>query len=123
MRAGVGDPTKQVVMSRFLSTLLVAFAIFCAPLSMHMGGVAIARPVAADSGHGCEGMAHHAPDKQKPDSRSSCAVACAAIPGLPAVLPMAILLPEADPVMGPARLLTGIGPEAELPPPRRASAI
>jgi hypothetical protein len=31
--------------------------------------------VAAEMSKGCEGMAHHAPDKQKPDRRSSCAVA------------------------------------------------
>jgi hypothetical protein len=83
----------------------------------------MATPVTAEMGNACEGMAHHAPDKQKPDSRSSCAVACAAIPGLPAALPLAILFSKADPDMGPARLLNGIGPEAELPPPRHASAI
>jgi hypothetical protein len=110
-------------MARLLSTLLVAIAIFCAPLAMHIGGSAMASPVAVEMGNGCEGMAHHAPDKKKPESRSSCAVACAAIPGLPAALPAEAILTEAGTFTGPTRLLTGIGPEAELPPPRSAPAI
>lgn len=83
----------------------------------------MAGPVAAEMGKGCEGMAHHAPDKQKPDSRSSCAVACAAIPGLSAALSAEALLTETDPFTGPTRQLTGIGHEAELPPPQSAPAI
>lgn len=83
----------------------------------------MASPVAAEMSNGCEGMAHHAPDKQKPDSWPNCAVACAAIPGLPAALPAEAVLTEADTFTGPTRLLTGIGPEAELPPPRSAPAI
>jgi hypothetical protein len=110
-------------MARLLSTLLVAFAIFCAPLAMHMGGSAMASPVTAEMGNGCEGMANHAPDKQKPDSRSSCAVACAAIPALPATLPAEALLTEADRFSRPTLHLTGIATEAELRPPRSAPAI
>lgn len=110
-------------MARLLSTLLIAFAMFCAPLAMHMSGSAMANTTAVEMGAGCEGMAHHAPDEQKSDTKASCAVACSAIPGLPAAMPTEALVTKAEPFMGTTRPLTGIWPEAEIPPPRSAPAI
>ena len=110
-------------MTRALSTLLIAFAMLCAPLAMHMGGSAMASPVAAEMGGGCEGMTHHAPDEQKSDTKASCAIACAAIPGLPAAMTPRGFVTESDPFMAAPHQLTSIWPEAETPPPQTAPAI
>lgn len=110
-------------MARLLSTLLIAFAMFCAPLAMHMNGSAMANPTAAEMGAGCEGMAHPAPDGQKSDTEANCAVACAALPGLPAVMPTEALVTKVALFTGTTQPLTGVWPEAETPPPRLAPAI
>lgn len=110
-------------MARLLSTLLIAFAILCAPVAMHMGGGAMAMPADVQMDAGCEGMGHHAPAKQKSDTQTSCAVACAAIPCLPAALPSEAAYVEARPYSVAIQPMTGIGPEAEIPPPRFTPAI
>jgi hypothetical protein len=58
----------RTVMCRLLSTLLIAFAMFCAPLAMHLGGSAMANPTEIDMSAGCAGMAHHAPHEQKSET-------------------------------------------------------
>lgn len=110
-------------MIRLVTAFLLMLALFCAPVAMHMGGIAMAAPATTKMDPGCEGMGHHAPDKQKPGSGMICAVACAAIPALPAALPFKALYDETHPFTGPISLLIGIGPEAELPPPRTALTI
>lgn len=110
-------------MIRVLTTLLIAFAMLCAPLAMHSGGSAMANPAAAETAGGCEGMTHRAPDEQKSDAKASCAVACAAIPGLPAAMTPTGFLAQSDPFMAPPHQLTSLCPEAETPPPRTIPAI
>ena len=116
-------PTMLATMFRVATALLIALALFCAPAAMHMGGVAMAEPTATGIDRGCEGMGHHSPKKQMPDSATSCAVACAAIPALPVALPSEALYDDAGTFTQPSRHLAGIGAEAELPPPRITSTI
>ena len=107
-------------MIRLVTAFLLMLALFCAPVAMHIAGIAMAAPATTKMDQGCEGMGHHSPDKQKPGSGISCAVACAAIPALPAALPTEAFHDETHPFTGPISHLIGIGPEAELPPPRPA---
>lgn len=109
-------------MARLLSTLLVAFAIFCAPVAMQIGH-AMASPAMTERDHACEGMAHHSPDKQKSEVKTNCAIACAAIPALQVAVPAGFIFTAAEPWAGPAQRLAGVGPEAAIPPPRTSPAI
>jgi hypothetical protein len=111
-------------MLRFLASFLVALALFFSPLAMEVGGsAAIAHTATAQMNGGCAGMQHSLPDNQKSDTKASCAIACAALPGTPARVCEQAVPPKGERVIAAAQVLTGIWPEGETPPPRIAPEI
>lgn len=108
-------------MFRLAALLLIAFAMACSPVLMAGGGMAQAAPLAMLDDH-CAGMDHSAPREQESPLKMSCAVACAALlAAQPAGLCDQFVLPRAPDRTGAARLLVGIHPEAQTPPPRVAA--
>lgn len=116
-------PYDRAIMLRLFSALLVALAMFCAPVTMGLGGSAMAHPATVAADVNCPGMSHSAPTQQKAVFDDNCAAACAAVVGLPTAVESGAFL--ANPVLfavAPAAL-TGVSPEAIAPPPRPAPAI
>lgn len=113
-------------MIRFLSSLIIALALFWSPLAMAGGaGMAMSHApttAASDTGGHCTGT--EAPsDEESAPSEISCASACAAF--LPCGPIAASEAPPAQAVLtllGP-QLIAGIHPEGETPPPRMTSEI
>lgn len=106
-------------MARLLSALLIAIAMFCAPAALGVGDIAMARPVMTN----CAGMSHSAPAEQKSALVESCAIACAAVLGVPAMIEGDRLLSQPLLFMTQPIALSGISPQAEAPPPRNAPAL
>jgi hypothetical protein len=107
---------------RLLSAILTAFALFVVPLGMSKdAGMAMAHAAAATetmdmSGH-CAGDERPESDPGS-DMKMGCVSACAAIPAsqpapLERIAPPASMAEAFQP-----RMLTGIPPESETPPPR-----
>lgn len=106
-------------MLRWVASIFIVLAMVCSPVLMAGDGMAMAQdaPAAAMS-DGCAGMNHDAPDEQKRDMETSCAAACAALPAHPVHITTALALLRAPTNVGSTRLLVGIMPEAQTPPPR-----
>lgn len=111
-------------MSRLLSTFLLALALFLSPLAMIGGGAHAAVPETASSAlHCADDGAAPQQGQDGPKMSVGCAMSCAAIA---AAEPAASAQARPEPVqLGaiPARLLSGIHPEGETPPPRIAPEI
>ena len=106
-------------MFRLVSALLVALAMFFSPVLMASGaGMAHAGAAVQSSGDEHCGGGKAPEHKQKPDTKMSCASACAGF--------ASVAIAMADPAVQPKRLaraaepseLSGIAPEHEPPPPR-----
>ena len=101
---------------RLLSLLFVALALMLSPIGM-ASGAAAAAPTMVMAGH-CAGMDTSSDNKQAPTKKIDCMSICSAVaPAEPAILAR---LPHARAVdeAAPARMLAGIPPERETPPPR-----
>ena len=111
-------------MIRLFASFLVALSLFFSPMAMEMaGGMAMAHSTMAQMDEGCAGMHHSSPDDQKSDMKTSCAITCAAIPGIPSTIVEQSRPLKAKTVMVAAQVLTGMWPEGETPPPRIAPEI
>ncbi len=106
---------------RLLSALLVALALFFAPLAMaNDGGMAMAHTTAAemgDSAH-CMDMEEPADTRQDSGMKMDCMSACSALPAVQPIVgerlaPVALATEAFTP-----KALIGIPPESETPPPR-----
>jgi hypothetical protein len=108
-------------MVRLLSSLFVALALFFSPLSMASGsGMAMSHPMTSAApeteGH-CAG-GESSTDESKAPAKLSCASACAAfLPATPVASDEAPAGPAVLTLSGP-KLLIGIHPKGETPPPR-----
>jgi hypothetical protein len=104
---------------RILASLLVALSLLVAPAAMAAGAGRMAAPaVETHRGH-CAGDEAPAQEKKAP-VHISCASSCAAVaPSAPAP---ADPVPQAAPALAglAATPLSGIMPESETPPPRKA---
>lgn len=109
-------------MSRLIASFLVALAMFLSPLAM-VGGMAMAHSPTLQTDDGCAGSHHRSTDGEKSDMKMSCAIACAALPGIASPAREQPLAIKGKTVMVPAQVLLGIWPESETPPPRAASEI
>jgi len=116
-------PYDRAIMTRLFSALLVAFAMLCAPVTMGLGGGAMAHPATVAADVNCPGMSHSAPTQQKAVFDDNCAAACAAVVGLPAAVESETFLANPRLFAAAPAALTGISPEATAPPPRPAPAI
>jgi len=122
-------------MPRLLSALLIALAMFCAPLAMGVGGSAMARPATATTmtvanattvmamESNCPGMNHAMSSDRTPTIGDGCAIGCAAVLALPTAIAGEVLLARPLLFATRAAALSGIWPEADSPPPRLAPAI
>ena len=113
-------------MLRIFSTLLLAIALLLSPLAMG-GGAAHAMTTetssAAAAVHCAEDGAAPQQEKDAPKANVGCAVSCAALPAAaPPTRDQAPPQPAQLAAMA-HRLLSGIEPEGETPPPRIAPEI
>ena len=112
-------------MLRFLSSLLVAIALFLSPLAMANGaGMAMPHGTATATAAGDHCAGKEAPSDEGDSSmKVSCASSCAAYPPftpLPAEKPATA---RAKLGIAKPQLLAGIHPEGETPPPRMTPEI
>lgn len=111
---------------RLVAAFLVALAMLVSPLAMASGSAAVMphdgmMPAMAAADH-CSGSEAPA-DKKTPDTRVTCAVACAAFPALPPVIDQPGKRVKAlHSAAGPKRL-TAIKLDGETPPPRTTPRI
>ena len=105
-------------MFRFLSSLLVALALFVSPLSMlGGGGMAMAHaPTVAEMGGHCEDM----PGGEEQDVKKAldCTSICSAMAAAPSPLIQGSALAGAAAEPERQDMLASIAPESEKPPPR-----
>lgn len=109
----------RAVMARLLSALLIAVAMFCAPVALGVGDIAMARPVMTT----CAGMSHSTPAEQKSALVESCAITCAAVLGVPTMIVGDRFTPQPLLFTTQPAALSGISPQTEAPPPRNAPAL
>ena len=105
---------------RWIANLLLLFDMLASPLAMHPAAAAPVSPAAvAIAG---DGMEDHCPPQDRDGKKrdlAECAMACAsALPAAPspAFHAETIHLPTPDIPLAPA--LSGLAPEAAIPPPR-----
>ena len=111
-------------MSRLLSTLLLAFSLLLSPLAMIGGGAHAAMPHTTSSAvHCADDGAAPQQGQDAPKMNVGCAMACAAIAAAAPAAGAQVRLEPAQLGAVPARLLSGVHPEGETPPPRIAPEI
>ncbi len=107
-----------------LLRILAAFALLLMPLAMASQGHAVAAAPHHDAATSAAGHHHHqrAPEQeeQRQSSAAQCMMACAALPAPDAPLAHEVEAPRPAPFALPVRLIAGLAPEAETPPPRSA---
>lgn len=113
-------PSNILAMLRFIASLTIAFALFLSPMAMANGGAAA---MAHDSGGPAMAMSDHcAPPHKAPhhkaDIKLSCAAACAALSPAPLGVDEGLEVNRLPASMAAPRVLAGIGPDRETPPPR-----
>ena len=107
------------VMVRFLSSLVVALALFLSPLAMASGAGMAMPSAAAATGAGSHCAGSEAPsDADNSLMEMSCASSCAAYSPDPLIPAANASASPAKPIVMKPRLLAGIHPEGETPPPR-----
>ena len=108
-------------MSRVLSAFLLALALFLSPLAMIGSGAHAAMPDTTSSASHCsdDGTAPQQ-GQDGPRMNVGCAMSCAAIAAAEPAAHAQDLPEPAQLGAVPARLLSGIHPEGETPPPRIA---
>lgn len=105
---------------RLLSLLAAVLALFLAPAAMAQNAAAAHGSVsAAEAGHASHCGGTEAPQKdERPYAMMSCAAACSLVPAAEPELIERPHIPTAKLAFVPGRLLSGIAPEGETPPPR-----
>lgn len=111
---------------RFLSSLLVALALFVTPLAMTGEGAAMAHSKTATSE-----MPGHCPDPvggggdmdHGSKAKLQCMAMCAAVPAVPAAMAERVMSPRAVRVIAAVAMRAGIAPDGDTPPPRIFSNI
>ncbi len=126
MRGSRGPHYPRSHMLRLLSSLIVALALFFSPLAMANGsGMAAshsAAAVQAEASGPC--VDHDVPSgHEKSSTDMSCASACAAVPGLSAIVADEVVMSSPEVIMAGHQVLIGIHPEGETPPPRISPEI
>ena len=113
----------QSNMLRFLSSLLVAMALFLSPLAMGSGaGMAMPHATATAAGDHCAGG--KVPSGEDDSSmKVSCASSCAAYPPFTPLPAEKSTTARARLGIAKPQLLAGIHPEGETPPPRMTPEI
>ncbi|TFI59621.1 hypothetical protein E2493_03880 [Sphingomonas parva] len=115
-------------MAALLSRLLILLAVLVAPLTMAGHAAAMASPPAPQAtvvhhraaemaAEHCAGASDERP-KDRPGQAFDCAIACAALPAMPARVAEISRMPAPLDPPAPACAPRGLHPEAATPPPR-----
>lgn len=113
-------------MFRFVASFLILLSLFSAALAMSGSGARAmahaANGQSADMAGHCDGAGQPS-DNQKAEMKLACASACAVL----CPVPVAVRAPQPAAVMAAPialqRMLAGIRPESETPPPRATPEI
>ena len=108
-------------MPRLMSSLLLALALLLAPLAM-IGGASSAHATMVQTASAAMHCAEEGPaqkhEKRAPGMEVGCAMACAAVPTTQPFTAERLPHSAMAPALFSDRLLFGIHPEGETPPPR-----